>query len=201
MRKSAYLPKFINPLLTRAVIPYCVRIIPARTLRMPLSVAIRDGRFCPKSDGVSGIYFAPKIVTTFAERFVRDNYVRQQEREIPAHVLYTAGVVLIRTKPGVKLCLLDLRDDSCARLGAPTDTVRARNQAASFALGRDIYYCHKNIDGIIYPSRIDGRDVYVIFDRAIDKLEVVDTCLLPDFPGHQEAISRYRMRIVPDTSI
>jgi len=148
------------------------------------------------ADGYRALYIAAYFLTAFAETLVREKYIRKIDR--PLHIMNVVmkGVVLVTTKRGMKLCLLDLRKDACSRIGIPTDTVRAKNQAASWALGRDIYFMFPYIDGIIFPSRIDGEDNYMVFDRAIEKLEVIGGYPLVKHPEYDMAIARYDLGIV-----
>jgi len=158
MKKSAYLSSHLHPLIASMELPLSFRIRKRDLRGEPLPVAAFPGRFCSKKDGFGVLYLAAAFLSAFAEIFVRDGYVRRVRRALHIEDVVTRDVALVRTKRGLRLHLLDLRKDGCIRLGVPTDAVRARNHAASWALGREIYFLFPYIDGIIFPSRMDGGD-------------------------------------------
>jgi len=92
--------------------------------------------------------------------------------------------------------MLDMRGDACTVLGFHTDTVHAQDQSAGWAFGRHIYHQHRDVDGIIYSSRFDGKDVYAIFDRAVWKLRVIGKGPLPGHPSLDPTLSRYCFEVV-----
>ena len=95
------------------------------------------------------------------------------------------------------LTLLDLRGNGCARVGAPTDTVHARNHAAGRAFGRAIHEAHGDVDGLLYGSRLTGEDVYAVFDGGMAKLAVSETGMLVDHPELPDILARHGIGIVP----
>ena len=96
----------------------------------------------------------------------------------------------------MRLNLLDLRKGGCVRLGAPTDTVNARNHAAGRALARAIYSEHKDVDGLLFSSRLTGDDVYAVFDRGIAKLDAAETGMLPEHPELTDVLSNYSINLI-----
>lgn len=103
------------------------------------------------------------------------------------------GHARISTQPDRELNLLDLRDSGCVDISAPTDAVRARHFAAGQALGKAVYEEHKDVDGFIYASRLTGDDCVAVFDRAVEKLRVVDACELKDQPELPGVLERNRV--------
>ena len=99
-------------------------------------------------------------------------------------------------QPETALTLIDLRGDGCARIGAPTDTVNARNHSAGRAFARNIHAHHTDVDGIVYASRLTGKDVYAVFDHSTGKLAAVEIGLLVDHPELPDVLNRYRIGIV-----
>ncbi|MCY4291906.1 MAG: hypothetical protein OXC72_09135 [Roseovarius sp.] len=89
--------------------------------------------------------------------------------------------------------MIDLREDGCARIGAPTDTVNARNHSAGRAFAMGIHAGQADIDGIVYTSRLTGKDVYAVFNRSIGKLVSIETGLLEDHLELTDILSRYRI--------
>ena len=139
-----------------------------------------DSRFCTSSDEYTVLYCAPDFTTAFLETVVRDRFTRRRRREILLKEVTARAWALIASAQGVVLKLLDLRGAGCTTIGAPTDTVGARNHAAGRALGRAIFGDHGEIDGFLYASRLTGEDVYAVYDRAIGKLVASGTGKLSD---------------------
>jgi len=100
------------------------------------------------------------------------------------------------SKPRSKLKLLDLRGDGCIRLGAPTDAVNARSHGAGRTLGQVIYSEHKEIDGLLFSSRLTSADVFVIFDRAIQKIHSIESGKLQDHPELCDTLSKYNIQLI-----
>jgi len=73
---------------------------------------------------------ATEFATAFIETVVRDRLERRHNRTIKVKEVTEQVLTTLSTKPKVALKLLDLRGSGCTRIGAPTDTVNARNHAA-----------------------------------------------------------------------
>jgi hypothetical protein len=83
-------------------------------------------------------------------------------------------------------------------LGAPTDAALARHQAAGQALGRAVYEEHRDIDGLLYSSRLTGEDCIAVFDRAVKKLAVLETGELKSHPELPRLLEQHRIRLIDD---
>jgi hypothetical protein len=149
---------------------------------MPLQLHSSPSRFCDGKSGFSVMYAALSFETCIVETLVRDRFTHRLKRELPLAAVLARGHARISTQPDRELNLLDLRDSGCVDIGAPTDAVRARHFAAGQALGKAVYEEHKDVDGFIYASRLTGDDCIAVFDRAVEKLRVVDACELKDQP-------------------
>lgn len=189
----------IEDVLTRAKLPPSYRIIPARHAETPLGTVPADSRFCAKADGFTVLYAAPDFATAFIETVVRDRFTQKADREIALREVTERSWVLIASRPRTKLSIVDLRDDGCVRMGAPTDAVRARNHSAGRALGRVLYAEHDHIDAVLFSSRLTGTDVYAVFDRTIDRLDVSDSGDLAAHPALPEVLERHRISLVVNT--
>ena len=102
----------------------------------------------------------------------------------------------ITARPGTVLTLLDLREDGCARVGAPTDAVHARNHAAGRAFAKAIHTEHADIEGLLHDSRLTGGEVYAVFDRGVGKLEAAETDMLMDHPDLPGVLERHGIGLV-----
>jgi len=81
-------------------------------------------------------------------------------------------------------------------VGAPTDAVRARHFAAGQALGLAVHEEHQDVDGFIYASRLTSDDCMAVFERAVDKLIVLEACELKDHPELPDVLERHGIQLV-----
>ena len=165
--------------------------------RMPMSVQPSPSRFCD-GKGFAVLYAALTFETCIAESLIRDRFVRRTRRELPLAAVLMRAHAQIATQPNSDLLLLDLRDTGCLDIGAPTDAARARHFAAGQALARSIYTEHPDIDGFIYASRLTGDDCFAVFDRALDKLIVIDARELKDHPQLPALLEQGAIQLVDD---
>ena len=170
----------IESVLLKAEFPDSYRIVPERYRASPLGTSPADSRFCTRDAGYTVLYASPEFATAFIETVVRDRFVRRREREVGLKEITARVWARISAQPGTLLTLLDLRGDGCARVGAPTDAVGARNHAAGRAFARSIHAEHADIDGLLHVSRLTGKDVYALFDRGLGKLDAAETGALAD---------------------
>ncbi len=162
----------------------------------PLGTTPADSRFCTRNGGFTVLYAALDFATAFVETVVRDRFTGRESCEVAVKEITTRVWARISMQAGATLTLLDLRGDSCTRIGAPTDTVNARNHAAGRAFAKAIHADHVDVDGIVYASRLTGEDVYAVFDRSTGKLAAVETGLLEDRPELVDILERYRIGLV-----
>lgn len=186
----------IRPLLLKAAFPENYRIVPSRYQASPLGTSHGDSRFSSRSDGHTVLYASPDFATAFIETVVRDRFTRRRKREVGLKEITERVWVRIAAQPGAVLTLIDLRGDGCARVGAPTDVVHARNHAAGRAFAKAIYAQHADIDGLLHPSRLTGKDVYGVFDRGIGKLRSIEQGWLVDWPDLPDVLARHGIGLV-----
>lgn len=167
MSGGSYSRSRITPVLVTVPMPPSYRIIPSRNQSDPLGAQQADSRFCTHNGGFTVLYTAPEFATAFVEVIVRDRFMRRQTCEITWKEITARVWARISMKPGASLKLVDLRMNGCIRIGAPTDTVHAKNHAAGRAFAKAIHAGHVDIDGIIFASRLTGNDVYAVLDRAL----------------------------------
>lgn len=193
---SAYPRDRVEDAIVETKLPPSYRIVPRRYLKTPLGTSPGDSRFCAKADGYTVLYAAPDFTTAFVETVVRDRFTRKRPREILLKEITGRAWTQIQTKPGARLRLLDLRQDGCVKLGAPSDAVNARSHAAGRALGRAIHADHKDVDGLLFSSRLTGADAYAVFDRALAKLDASASALLQDHPALPNVLSEYGIQLI-----
>ena len=196
MSAARYPRDRIEPVLLEARLPESYRIMPGRYRATPLGTHPADSRFCSRSAGYTVLYASPGFATAFIETVVRDRFMRRRDRDVALKEITERAWASISVRSGSALALLDLRGDGCARIGAPTDAVHARNHAAGRALARAIHSEHSDVEGVIYASRLTGKDIYAVFDRGAGKLATVDTGRLEDHPELPEVLERHGIGLI-----
>ncbi len=68
------------------------------------------------------------------------------------------------------LRVVDLRGDGPVRMGIPSDVVSASSQTLARAWSLALHDHPAQVDGILYPSRLNEQHNVAIFDRAISAL-------------------------------
>jgi len=186
----------IEPVLLESRFPESYRIMPGHYQATPLGTRPADSRFCSRSAGYSVLYASPDFATAFIETVVRDRFMRRRDRYVALKEITERAWACISGRSRSALVLLDLRGDGCARIGAPTDAVHARNHSAGRALARAIHAEHADIEGLLYSSRLTGQDIYAVFDRGAGKLASVDTGRLEDHPELPEVLERHGIGLI-----
>ena len=186
----------IASVLLRSGLPGGYRIMPARHAAKPLGTVPADSRFGSRGGGYTVLYASPDFATAFIETVVRDRFTHRRERRVALKEVTDRAWARISTQPEAELMLLDLRGDGCTRIGAPTDTVRARNHAAGRAFAKAIHVAHPDIDGLVYVSRLTEEEIYAVFDRGMAKLEATGTGLLGDHPDLPDILKRHGIELV-----
>ena len=196
MSGASYRRDRIRPLLLTAALPESYRIMPARYLASPLGTRAADSRFASRNAGYTVLYASPDFATAFVETVVRDRLTRRRERVVALKEITERAWVCVSARPGAVLTLLDLRGDGCARIGAPTDVVHARNHAAGRAFGRAIHAEHGDIEGLLHVSRLTGEDVLAVFDRGVGKLPSTGSGMLKDHLELPEVLVRHGIGLI-----
>ena len=196
MTGGRYRRNRIAPVLVTVPLPLSYRIMARRHRADPLGTSPADSRFCTRNGGYTVLYAAPEFATAFVETVVRDRFARRQGCEVAVKEITVRVWARVAMQPATALTLVDLRGDGCTRIGAPTDTVNARNHSAGRAFARDIHAGQADVDGIVYASRLTGEDVYAVFGRSTGKLVSVGTGLLEDHPELPAILERYGIGLV-----
>ncbi len=172
------------------------RIFPSRHLDTPLGTVPADSRFCSRAAAYSVLYASSEFATAFVETVIRDRFAGRPSRELAIREITARAWARLESVPGPMLTLLDLREDGCMKIGAPTDVVNARNHAAGRALAVAIHAQHPDVDGVVYRSRLTGSDAYAVFDRAVTKLRAQETGQLAQHPGLPAVLEDHDIRLV-----
>ena len=195
MIRRSYPRERVEDVLITLSMQDAVRIFPVEHIDIPLGVVPNVSRFSPVGSEFAVLYAATDIATAFAEHVIRDRFVGRGKRRLHYMEIRGRAVATLSTRKDAQLQMLELRGDGCMRLGAPTDAVGARNQAAGRALSQAIHQEHTDIDGIVWESRFTGSDVYGIYDRAIGKLRADAAIPLSDHHELATLLKRYDLSL------
>ena len=176
--------------------PSSYRIMARRHRLDPLGTSPADSRFCTRNGGFTVLYAAPDFATAFVETVERDRFTRRQSCEVAVKEITARVWARITMQENAVLALVNLRGDGCTWIGAPTDTVNAKNHAAGRAFAKTMHADHVDVDGIVYASRLTGEDVYAVFDRSTGRLAAVETGLLENRPELPNILTRYGVSLV-----
>lgn len=185
----------VDKVLVRKELPSSCRVFPIEHAGTPLGTGPGDSRFCAQSSGFTVLYAAPDFTTAFFEAVIRDRFTRMRRRRLHFTEVTELAWTDISTDSGRTLSLIDLRHDGCLRIGAPTDTVRARSHTAGRAFGKAIYAEHPHIDGLLFSSRLTSKDVYAIFDRATAALTATRPRALEHHPELESVLLHHEIEL------
>lgn len=128
------------------------------------------------------LYLGSSLKVCFVEAILRD-----QADGRTGDVLLDEGELRARTfatlKVDAALTLIDLRGDGPLRMGVPSDVARGARQTLARKWSLAFHDHAASVDGIIYPSRLNGETNLAIYDRAIRKLSVRASAPLIDDPS------------------
>ena len=94
------------------------------------------------------------------------------------------------------LRLVNLAGDGPLRMGIPSDVVRGRTQGLARKWSLAIHEHPANVDGLLYPSRLNAEVNLAIYDRAISKLGSVGKRDLATAPGIGHVLDEYLVALI-----
>jgi hypothetical protein len=95
------------------------------------------------------------------------------------------------------LTLLDLREDARIRQGVPSEVVGGKRHDLARRWSVAFYEHPLTLDGVIYPSRLNGIDNIALYDRAISKLGTRVIYALDAAPGLGLVMDTYKIALTP----
>lgn len=141
------------------------------------------------------LYLGSSLKVCFLEAILRD------DRDgvvgtfpMAAKVLTDRSVAAIT--PSRDLKLLDLRGDGPVRMGIPSNVVRGAKQTLARAWSVAFHDHPAAIDGIIYPSRLNGEHNLALYDRAVTALACTGTVPLMRAKGLVGVLRDFDVAIV-----
>lgn len=94
------------------------------------------------------------------------------------------------------LRLVDLRGDGPVRMGISSEVARGRRQSFGRRWSVEMHEHPELVDGIIYPSRLNGEVNLAIYGRAVWKLAVAQTTPLIAARGLARVLDKYLISLV-----
>ncbi|RJF89224.1 RES domain-containing protein [Oleomonas cavernae] len=95
---------------------------------------------------------------------------------------------------------VDLRADGAIVMGVPSDVAKATDQRLARAWSVAFHDHPEKVDGIIFPSRLNGRTNLAVFDHSIVKLHVARKMKLIEAPGLAAVLNELHVGIVESDS-
>jgi hypothetical protein len=149
---------------------------------------VADSRF-----GV--LYLGTSLKVCFLETIIRDDrdgIVGQVE--IAESELDDRRYADIQSREPLQL--LDLTGDGPVRMGIPSDVARSRGQTLARKWSVAFYEHTSHVDGILYPSRLNGENNLAIYDRAVTKLQVISERDLKHAAGLPDVLNDFLIALI-----
>ncbi len=91
---------------------------------------------------------------------------------------------------------MDLQGGNAVALGVPTDAVRASPHRLGQRASLAVYQRADRLDGILYPSRLNGDENLAIYDRAMPKISAGPRLKLGRCPELAPILTAYRVALI-----
>jgi hypothetical protein len=119
------------------------------------------------------LYLGSTLKVCFLEAILRDQR-NGKVGDYPIDEAELRARVAALITPARPLRLIDLRGDGPVRMGIPSDVVRGSVQTIARAWSVAFHDHPDEIDGILYPSRLNEEHNLAIYDRAVPALRAND---------------------------
>lgn len=101
-----------------------------------------------------------------------------------------------RVVTNTELSLIDLTGDGPVRMGVPSDVARSSRQALARRWSIAFHEHPAQVDGVCYPSRLNGEVSLAIYGRAVPKLTVEVVTALRSAPGLARVLNELEIALV-----
>ena len=144
------------------------RILPTKHRATPAGAGFGSSRYSSPTNAFRVLYAADDFPTAFAEAVVRDRFEGKLRRYL--YRPHLEQVCLAALSSSRELTLLDLRGAGAYELGIDTDASRARDHTAGQAFSQAVHDELKDVDAIIFDSRLTTGACVAVYDRAFSTL-------------------------------
>ncbi|WP_352850901.1 RES family NAD+ phosphorylase [Mesorhizobium sp. M0437] len=170
------------------------------TYRDPLGHGKSPSRFSDPRRRVDAnrfgvLYLGDSLKVCFLETVLRDRREGILD-DLPVEEVELTRRRFAEIATTADLRLVDLRGDNAVRMGVPTDVIRAQRQNLARRWSLAFHEHPSQLDGIIYPSRLNGGTNLAIYDRAIPKLQAKRVLTLLGAPGLAQVLEDFRVGLV-----
>lgn len=141
------------------------------------------------------LYLGSSLKVCFLEAVLRD----QRDGlvgSLPLGRTVLADRAVAAIEPTRALRLIDLRGDGPVRMGIPSDVAGGANQTLARAWSIAFHEHPESVDGIIYPSRLNGEHNLAVYGRAVPALRCTATVPLLRAKGLVGVLRDLRVAIV-----
>lgn len=145
------------------------------------------------------LYFGQTIDACFLEAVLRDRKdgvigtFLIEERELEERLFADVEVA-------APLQLVDLHENNAVAMGVPSDVLRGVRHRLGRAWSVAFHEHPAAVDGIIYPSRLNGQINYAVYGRAVAKLRPVRLRRLIDVAELAPVFDDLKVGFSPPTS-
>ena len=167
--------------------------------RDPLGFSFASSRFSdPRKSPRQrfGVYY---VGQTFEVAFL-ETIVRDLRNGIPGSLILSADDLdaydHVQITVDHPLDLLDLRGGNAIAMGVPTNAIRASTHRLGQRASLAAYLRAEQLDGIWYPSRLNGDENLAVYDRAVGKLSAGRRRPLIACPELARILNTYRVALV-----
>lgn len=133
-----------------------------------------DPRRRVESNRFGVLYLGSSLKVCFLEAILRDQR-DGQVGTLPLGRTALADRAVAAIVPTRELRLIDLRGDGPVRMGIPSDVAGGTEQTLARAWSVAFHEHSEAVDGIIYPSRLNGEHNLAIYGRAVPALRCTGT--------------------------
>jgi hypothetical protein len=141
----------------------------------PLGYALIPSRFSdPTNQAFGVVYLGASVKVCFAEAILRD---RGDGRVAALPLPFSELKVWVCAEIELtdELRLIDLTGGGALRMGVPSDVAGARDQATARLWSAAFHVHPDQVDGILYPSRLNEERNVALYSRALSKVRAVAT--------------------------
>lgn len=146
-------------------------------------------------------YLGASFEVAVLEAVVRDTGLGVEGDAIPIDEAEFERRTIAEITVDKALRLVDLRGGGPVAMRIPTDAVRAQDHALGMAWSAAIHRHPATVDGIAFPSRLNGQTNLAVFERAIPKLGPRTSKPLMEHEADLAALlDTYRIALTPASS-
>lgn len=143
------------------------RVIHIDHRKTPCDTGFGSSRFSSPSKAYRVLYAGVDFATAFSEAIIRDRFIGKSIKYL--YLPFLEKRLATEISSSTNLRLLDFTGSAAHDLGVDTDAKGARSHGKGQEFGEALH-SQTDLDGLVFASRLTGRNCVAIFDRAFAKL-------------------------------